>query len=78
MESLNWEDEPDLYELRKLHALLLRNPPHALVGLERLAKRGSLASALYLAGFYMRDGCDASKAKYWYSKAHDKGYPLAS
>ena len=82
MYSLNWEDEPDLYELRRLHALLLKNPPHALVGLERLAERGSLASALYLADFYMKDGCssyaDASKARYWYSKAHDKGHPPAS
>jgi len=81
MDGLNWEDEPDLYQLRRLHALLLNNPPHALVGLERLAERGSLASALYLAEFYMKDEspyANASKARYWYSKAQDKGYPPAS
>jgi TPR repeat protein len=36
---------------------------------------------LQISDFYIKDGsphADASKAKYWYSKAHDKGYAPAS
>ena len=79
MESLNWGNEPDLDQLRKLHAQLSKNPRDALPGLEALGERGSVASALYLADYYIKQPfADESKARYWYSKAHDKGYPQAS
>jgi TPR repeat protein len=82
MDSLNWGDEPDLDQLRELHAKLDTNPEDALPGLERLGERGSLASALYLAEFYMKNRVSAdtelNKTKYWYSKAHAKGHPQAS
>jgi len=80
MEKLKWEEEPDLDELRKLHAELANNPIGALPGLEALGERGSLASALYLADFYMESSpyADTSKANYWYFKAHERGYPPGS
>jgi TPR repeat protein len=82
MNGLNWENEPDLDELRRLHALLARNPADAVPGLEALGERGSVASALYLADLYMMGDCspygDESKARYWYSRAHEKGCAQAS
>jgi TPR repeat protein len=78
--NVNWEEEPNLGELRRLYQELSTNPSAALPGLEALGERGSLASALYLADFYAKDGAyaDPQKTRYWYSKALEQGYPPAS
>src|SRR5437762_125051 len=80
VDNLKWEDEPDLDELRKLVAQLASHSPDAIRGLEVLGERGSVASAAYLAEFYMSNNerPDNSRAIYWYSKAHEKGYAPAS
>jgi len=78
----DWKNEPDLDRLRDLYAKLENNPFQALPGLKELAEQGSLASALYLADYFMNQASPPNKnedqAKYWYAKAHQYGYPQAS
>jgi TPR repeat protein len=79
--DLHWDREPDLGELHRFYKLLSQDPAGAVTGLESLANRGSVASMWYLAELYA--GRKAmpkciDKAKYWYTRAKEKGYVEAS
>ena len=80
MTEINWQNEPDLDEIRRLHAMLSTNPEEALAGLTKLARRGSVASMLYLADGYMGKHFDKdlSKALHWFVEADKTGYPVAT
>ena len=82
MDEINWKAEPDLVLLRDLYALLAEKPSEAVPGLVALAERGSVASMLYLADFYITDKpfarADLSKAQHWYEMAYKGGSPQAA
>jgi uncharacterized protein len=76
-----WNNEPDMDELRRLHALLSANPSQALVGLRGLAERGSLMSMIYVANAHSKGiGTDVNprQAEEWYRRAIVGGSVLAS
>src|SRR5262245_44785590 len=82
MYDIRWENEPDIEEYRRLDALFKVDAERALAGFETLAKRGSIASMLYLAEEYRTGGPsrskDLNKAKHWYAKADQEGLASAS
>ena len=51
-EVYDWDQEPDLDELRRLMDMQATDPAQALGGLEELAGRGSTMSMVYLAHAY--------------------------
>lgn len=76
-----WEAEPNLDELRRLHALLQTDPRSALAGFKKLADGGSVMSMLYLADAY-RNGTgtqiELSQCREWFKRAAAAGSLLAS
>jgi TPR repeat protein len=82
MYDIRWEREPDVEEYRRLYSLSKSHPEKALIGLEALAERGSVASMLFLAWEYRAGGAsrskDLHKAKYWLGKADEAGSAAAS
>jgi len=75
-----WANEPDIEQLRRLHALLRTDAARALNGLEGLAERGSLMSMLYIANAFSEGvgvRADPQQSEQWYRKAADCGSMLA-
>jgi TPR repeat protein len=68
----NWENEPDIDNLRRMYDLFKTEPGKAVAGLEALANRRSMMSMWYLADAYCMGTYvpkDIGMAKYWYSQA---------
>lgn len=81
MNSLYWENEPDLEGLRRAYGLMSTNPARAIGELEALADRGSAASMAYLGEAYQTGNCvdrNFSKSEYWYIRASESGSVIAS
>jgi len=79
-EKIDWDQEPDVDEFRRLFELSTGDPRTAAIGFEKLAAKNSIASMLHLASGYMQGVPEKSrdKAKYWYSLAANKGHVGAS
>ena len=76
-----WENEPDLAALRRAYDLIGRDGPSAIDDLQRLARRGSLMSMVYLGNIYRRGEADVppdlTTAECWFRRAADKGSLVA-
>lgn len=79
-EGLEWENEPDIEEFRRLYNLAEIEPQSAISGFENLANRGSLASMLHLGSGYLKGIPEKNyeKAKHWYLLASNNGHAEAS
>ena len=76
-----WENEPDLDQLRRCHGLLQSNSAEAMRDLEILSSRGSAMSMHYMAEAY-RTGIgarmDVREAERWYERAVEAGLVRSS
>ena len=76
-----WDDEPDMQLLSRLHEMLSTNPAAALSGLKELASRGSRMSMNYIGEAYRKGlgtPIDISQSTEWYRRATEAGSVRAS